>query len=187
MAVITIKKNQDFTDYSVGWKELTIISAEKGKYDNEKATKYIDLRFESYPENMKLRLHQKFNKTTKEEFCVTRAFRYTNTGIKEIAESEGDYRVEIDTNPEHLIGQKINGYFYKNEKGYTDISDNILPAKSFENQIEKWDEKKIEESKSYTFKNNIKPYIPNQNEIVGPVTRGNKDVDPENTDYGEGW
>ena len=160
MAVITIKKNQDFTDYSAGWKELTITSAEKGKYDNEKGTKYIDLRFEDYPENMKLRLHQKFNKTTKDEFCVTRAFRYTNTGIKEVAESEGDYRVEID---------------------------NILPAKSFENKIEKWDEKKIEESKSYTFKNNIKPYIPNQDEVSGPVRKGNTDVNSEKSDYEEEW
>ena len=182
MAVITIKKNQDFTDYSTGWKELTIISAEKGKYQNEKATKYIDLRFEGYPENMKLRLHQKFNKTTKEEFCVTRAFRYTNSGIKEVAESEGDYRVEIDTNPEHLIGGKINGYFYKNEKGYTDISDNILPAEPFENQIEKWDEKKIEDSKPYTLKNNIKPYIPDQDTVSKP-----KASTEESGDYGDDW
>jgi hypothetical protein len=165
MAVITVKKNQSFSDFSSGWKKLKIVSAEKGKYENGSETKYIDVRFEDYPDTLKLRVHEKFNKTTKEEFNLTRLFRYCNAGIKEVAESENDFRVEIDIEPKELIGSTIHAYFYKNKKGYTDISENVLPAEEFENKIEKWDAKKIEDSLPYIYKNQIKPYIPAEDEI----------------------
>ena len=40
-----------------------------GKYDGENGTKYIDIMFEGYSENIKLRAHQKVYKKTGEEFC----------------------------------------------------------------------------------------------------------------------
>ena len=65
MAVLTVKKSAIITaDLSTGWKEVTIVGAKRGQYDNN-GTKYIDITFEGYPENIKLRAHQKFNKKTR--------------------------------------------------------------------------------------------------------------------------
>lgn len=165
MAVITVKKgNNNFADYSVGWKSLEIESAEKGAYDN--GTKYMDVFFVGYPANCKLRLHEKHNKKTKEEFNITRAFRYANAGITEVAESEGDFRVNIEVEPYHLVGESLTVYFYKNKKGYSDISDNVLPGLPFKNEIEDWTQDQIDDSKAYVLKNNILPWIPNQEEEV---------------------
>lgn len=184
MAVITVKKNSgNFADYSVGWKSLEIESAEKGAYDNG-GTKYMDVFFKGYPENCNLRLHEKHNKKTKEEFNITRAFRYANAGIKEVVESTGDYRVEIDVEPKHLVGKSLTCYFYKNKKGYSDISDNVLPGVPFKNDIEDWTQAQIDDSKDYIFKNNIKPWIPSQDEDVedewGPDSA--KDTDGDKKD-----
>jgi hypothetical protein len=162
MAIITVKKNNNnFADYSVGWKTLKITSAERGMYDNG-GSKYIDVFFEGYPENCKLRLHEKHNKRTKEEFNITRAFRYANAGIKEISEGESDYRVNIEIEPIHLVGTSLTCYFYKNKKGYSDISDNVLPGVPFKNEIEEWTSEQIEDSKDYVLKTYILPWIPNQ-------------------------
>ena len=53
---------------------------------------------------------------------------------------------------------------YENKKITSDISENVLPAEEFENQVEKWNAKKIEDSLPYIYKNQIKPYIPAEDE-----------------------
>lgn len=159
MAVLTVKKNQEFADFTPGWKIVTVVGATRGKYDGGQGKKYLDLHFEGYPETVKLRLHQKFNKTTGEEFNIANAFRYANAGISDASEGETEVRVEINTEPEHIIGKKLQVYFYKNAKGYTDISDNVVPAEPFENIVEKFDEGRIKSFRDYTYNNRIKPYI----------------------------
>ena len=84
MAVLTVKKGANqFADLSTGWKEVTIVGAKRGQYDNN-GTKYIDITFEGYPENVKLRAHQKFNKKTNEEFVVLNIFRNANAGVNHL-------------------------------------------------------------------------------------------------------
>ena len=144
MAVLTLKR-QSLGDLTPGWKTLTVVAAKKGKYEGGEGKKYLDIMFEGYAENVKLRAHQKFNKTTKEEFCIGNIFRYANAGIEE---TDGD-QVEINTTPKNLIGKELQVYFYKNAKGYTDVSDNTAPAVPFENAVEKWTEERIEKHKKY--------------------------------------
>ena len=159
MAVLTVKKSSNvYADLSTGWKEVTIVGAKRGQYDNN-GSKYVDITFEGYPENVKLRAHQKFNKTTKEEFVILNIFRNANAGIKEVAESEdGEYRVEIDDDPKYLIGKTLNVYFYKNAKGYTDISDRTVPT-AFKNALDTFTEDDIVGLKRYVYENRIKPYV----------------------------
>ena len=82
-------------------------------------------------------------------------FRYANAGISEV---DGD-QVEIDTSPENLIGKELQVYFYKNAKGYTDISDNVVPAGPFKNIAEEWTAEEVEGFKKTTYNNRIAPYI----------------------------
>ena len=173
MAVLTVKKSANmYADLSTGWKEVTIVGAKRGQYDND-GTKYVDITFEDYPENVKLRAHQKFNKTTKEEFVVLSIFRNANAGVKEVAKSEdGEFRVEIEDDPVNLIGKKLNVYFYKNAKGYTDISDRTVPT-VFENALDKYTEDDIVGLKRYTYENRIKPFITQTNSDAWDASSSN--------------
>ena len=155
MAVLTLKRTQSLGDLTPGWKTLTVVAAKKGKYDSGEGKKYIDIMFEGYSENVKLRAHQKINKTTKEEFCIGNIFRYANAGIEE---ADGE-QAKINTSPKNLIGKTFQAYFFKNKKGYTDISDNIVPAAPFKNIAEEWTQEQIDELKKDTYHNRILPYI----------------------------
>ena len=181
MAVLTVKKGANqFADLSTGWKEVTIVGAKRGQYDNE-GTKYVDITFEDYPENEKLRAHQKFNKTTKEEFVVLSIFRNANAGVKEVAQSEdGEFRVEIEDDPVNLIGKKLNVYFYKNAKGYTDISDRTVPT-VFKNALDEYNEEEIANLMKYTYENRIKPFITQSNSDGwdAPSSNGNSEAPTE--------
>ena len=149
MGVITIKKNASYADFTEGWKSLVISGAKKGKYDTGNKGKYIDIWFEGYPETVKLRAHAKVRKDTGEEFCIHNIFLNANAGIVEVSESEEENRVKIDIDPTLLIGKELQVFFYKNAKGYTDVSDNTAPAVPFENAVEKWTEERIEKQKTY--------------------------------------
>ena len=187
MAVLTVKKSANiYADLSTGWKEVTIVGAKRGQYENG-GTKYIDITFEDYPENVKLRAHQKFNKTTKEEFVVLSIFRNANAGVKEVAKSEdGEFRVDIDDNPANLVGKKLNVYFYKNAKGYTDISDRTVPT-VFENALDKYTEDDIVGLKRYTYENRIKPFITqaNSDEWDAPSSNGAPETSIENESWSD--
>ena len=149
MGVITIKKNASYADFTEGWKSLVISGAKKGKYDTGNQGKYIDIWFEGYPETVKLRAHAKIRKDTGEEFCIHNIFLNSNAGIVEVSEGEEENRVKIDIDPTLLIGKELQVFFYKNAKGYTDVSDNTAPAVPFENAVEKWTEERIEKQKKY--------------------------------------
>ena len=155
MALLTLKRTENLGDLTPGWKTVTVVAAKKGKYDSGEGKKYIDIMFEGYSENVKLRAHQKFNGTTKEEFCIGNIFRYANAGIEE---TDGN-QAKIDTSPKNLIGKSFQAYFFKNKKGYTDISDNIAPAAPFKNIAEEWTQEEIDSLKKATYHNRIVPYI----------------------------
>ena len=176
MAKLTLKKSTGLGDLSQGWKTVTINGAKKGRYDNN-GTKYIDITFEEYDEKIKLRAHQKFIKATNEEFCIGNIFRYAGAGIQEAQ----DGVAEIDTKtPSHLIGKKIQVYFFKNAKGYTDISDNVCVAEPMKNIAEEWDEAGIKELKSeQTYR--IEKYI---NEYVKPKANSDSWDAPSSNDSG---
>ena len=154
MATLTVKKTL-MVDWSPGWKTVAISGAKKGKYEGGEGKKYLDIMFEGYAENVKLRAHVKINSKNKEEFCIGNIFRYANAGI---VESDGD-QAKIDTSPKNLVGKTFQAYFFKNKKGYTDISDNVVPAAPFKNIAEEWTQKEIDELKKDTYHNRILPYI----------------------------
>mgnify|MGYP003627489442 CR=1 FL=1 len=158
MAILTIKKNAEFADYTPGWKTLVVKSAVKGKYEGGNQGKYMDLFFEDYPDNLKLRLHHKINPKNNEEFIISNAFRHANAGITDSSEGETEIRAEIITEPEHIIGKSIQAYFFKNAKGYTDISDKVVPAAPFKNIVEEWDQARIDGYKTWAT-GKIKEYI----------------------------
>ena len=186
MATLTVKKTL-MVDWSPGWKTVAISGAKKGKYEGGEGKKYIDVFFEGYPETIKLRVHQKFNKTTKEEFNIANVFRYANAGIEEVSKTDdgAEMMVEINIDPVNLVGKKLNVYFYKNAKGYTDISDNVVPGEPFENIVETFKESDLEGLMKYTYTNRIKPYIStfnsddwDQPSSNGEVSESNEDNEP---------
>ena len=179
MAKLTLKRSTGLGDLSEGWKNVTINSAKRGKYDNN-GTKYIDITFEEYDEKIKLRAHQKFVKATNEEFCVLSIFRYAGAGF---VEADGDI-VDIDDDPKNLIGCKLQVYFFKNAKGYTDISDNVCVAGPMKNVAEEWTEEDIKDLKdSQTFRINkyiteyVKPNMVVSSNDSGPPASEDDDWD----------
>jgi len=181
MAKLTLKRQTSFGDLSEGWKTVTISNATRGRYDGG-GTKYIDINFEEYDEKIKLRAHQKFVKATNEEFCVLSIFRYAGAGF---VEAEGDV-VDIDDNPKNLIGKKLQVYFFKNAKGYTDISDNVCVAQPMINVAEEWTEediKDLKESQTYRIEKYINEYVkPKMNSDSWDTPSSNDSGPPENND-----
>ena len=160
MAILKVRKSESsFVAPTEGWHEVTILSADRGMYPTGNKSKYIDLRFEEFPEQVKLRVHQTFDDDGA-EWKILGVFRYANAGISEIFATEDglEAQMNIDDKPEHLIGCKINVYVYKNAKGYTDISDKVAPT-VFKNDWEAYDKAGVEEAKKYIYEKKIKTYI----------------------------
>ena len=159
MKTLTIKK-QTGVSFGEGWHEVVMTKAAPGKYAGGEGTKYLDVFFDGYPDSLKLRVHEKYNKETKEEFAVLNLFRYSNSGIKEILEgSDGSMTIGIEDEPENLIGNKVNVFFYKNKEGYTNVSEIIAPS-VFKNDLEEFDEAGVERMKT-SCEERIKRYLNN--------------------------
>ena len=94
--------------------------------------------------------------------------------------------VEINIDPVNLVGKKLNVYFYKNAKGYTDISDNVVPGEPFENIVETFKESDLEGLMKYTYTNRIKPYISTFNSDDWDKPSSNGEV-AESNDDDEPW
>ena len=168
MKTLTIKKTTGVS-FGEGWHEVTMSKAVPGKYNTGEGTKYLDIFFDGYPETLKLRIHEKFNKETKEEFAVLNLFRFSNSGIKEVLEgSDGSTTIGIDDQPENLIGNKINVFFYKNDQGYTNVSEIIAPS-VFKNDLEEFDQAGVDRMKQ-SCEDRIKKYLNNS-----PSSKSNPD------------
>ena len=159
MRTLTVKKTTGVT-FEEGWHEVVMTKAMPGKYTGGEGTKYLDVFFDGFPDTLKLRVHEKFNKETNEEFAVLNLYRFSNSGIKEVLEgSDGSMTIGIDDQPENLIGNKVNVFFYKNKEGYTNVSEIIAPA-IFKNDLEEFDEAGVERMKS-SCEGRIKKYLAN--------------------------
>jgi|TARA_Y100001973_G_scaffold37840_1_gene56959 hypothetical protein len=133
----TIKKSSG-TDYAPGWKLLTISKASYGDYNG---TKYLDMNFEGYPDNMNARVYETKSKSG-EEFAIAQVFRFANAGITEALEGmNGDMMVKLDDSPSHLVGKKLNAYFYK-DGDYSRILKRFAPT-PFENAVEKFNDNDV--------------------------------------------
>ena len=121
MAIKTVTVNSgNGADYEAGWKELTIKEA---KYDHYNNTRFMDVWFEDYPDNLNARVYEAVNKTTKEEFRISNWFKFANAGIQEVIENGSKQSViTYDDDPSGLTGTTINVLFYKDENtGYARI------------------------------------------------------------------
>ena len=108
MRTMTLKKGG--TDFSPGWKQVTI---SKAQYGDWQGTKFLDIWFEGYPESLNARIYAK-NGQNGEEFAIGQVFRFANAGISGGLEgADGTTVMRIDDEASNLIGKHINVYFYK--------------------------------------------------------------------------
>ena len=130
----TVKKSGG-TDYSPGWKLLTI---SKAKYDDYNGTQCLDMWFEGYPDSFNARVYATTG-SNGEEFAIGQVFRFANAGITSGLEGPEGIVIKMDDNPSLLVGQKLNGYFYKDGE-YTRVLKQFAPT-IFTNEVETFQEK----------------------------------------------
>ena len=110
MRTLTIKSGGSGTNYDAGWHELLVSKAEYGEWNG---SKYLDVYFDEYPENLNMRVYAKTG-TDGEEFAIGQVYRFANAGISSALEGpDGTKVVKLDDSPEALIGKKMNVYFIK--------------------------------------------------------------------------
>ena len=120
--------------YDEGWKTLTISRAAYGVFND---SKYLDVWFEGYPENLNARIYEK--KTNGEEWAIGQVFRFANAGITGGLEgTDGKMVIKMDDSPAQLAGKEVNAFFYKEDK-YSRILKQFAPI-TFENVAEKFTE-----------------------------------------------
>jgi hypothetical protein len=112
MAIKTITaKAGGGVDYSPGWKKLKISNAKYGTYNTKK---YIDIWFDGYSDNLNARVYETVNKKTNEEFKISNWFKFSNSGVQEVIDSNADdVIITYDDDAENLIGSYINVFFYQ--------------------------------------------------------------------------
>ena len=146
---LTINKTTSYPSLDPGWHTVTIKSAKYGDYNSNK---FIDINFDNYPENLKLRVYESVNKTTGEEWRIGQLFRFANAGISGgLDGANGSVVMKIDDDANNLRGKQINVYFYKKGK-YTEVYRDIAPT-VFENDVESFKENDVEYWKGRTEKN----------------------------------
>ena len=137
MSIVVTKKESG--GYEEGWKTVTISRAERGDYSG---SKYIDLWFESYPESLKCRVWEARNGEG-EEFSVSNMVRYSNPEVLEELDNDGTVAAKLDDSPAGLKGKHLQVLFYKKDNGYSEISQKVAPAHSFQNIVDKYDDSRI--------------------------------------------
>ena len=117
MAVKTMPKDTGTGLYNAGWHELTISSAAYDIWTDPKGNskRYVDLRFEGYPENMNLRIYEVKNRETDVEFKIANLFRFACAGIIDVLNDPTGKNpvIQYDDEAENLVGTRINVFFYK--------------------------------------------------------------------------
>jgi len=126
------------TDYTPGWKQLTISTAAYGDYNG---SKYLDVGFEGYPENFTARVYAKTDQNG-EEFAIGQVFRFANAGITGGLEGPNGTKVmKMDDDPANLTGKSVHGYFYKDGK-YSRVLKQFAPT-VFENEVESFSDNDV--------------------------------------------
>ena len=128
MSIILQKSTSN--NYAEGWHNVTVSKAAKGAYGE---SKYIDLRFETFPDNLKCRVWEARNQEG-QEFSISNMIRYSNPTILEEGEVNGDTVATVDDSEEALVGKKFQVLFYKK----------VAPAAPFKNIIDDITSDKIE-------------------------------------------
>ena len=141
---LTVKKSSDGGGFDEGWHIVIISEAEYGDYND---SKYIDLRFEGYPESLKCRVWEARNQEG-EEFSVSNMIRYSNPDILEEESLNGETAATLDDSPAGLKGKALQVLFYQKDNGYTEVFQKVAPAEPFDNIVDNFTEAKIEKIKA---------------------------------------
>ena len=157
---IVVTKKEGGGGYDEGWKTVAISSAEKGDFNG---SKFIDLRFEGYPETVKCRVWEARNKDG-EEFSVTNMVRYCNPTVLEEMDKDGTAAASLDDSPNGLKGKSLQVLFYKKANGYSEISQKVAPAIPFKNIVDNFDDSRIAR-----IKESAEKYQARRNEANGVV------------------
>jgi len=142
MRTLTVKITENKGDmFPAGWHTLCIDTAKYGKFND---AKFIDISFSEYnAKQIALRIYAKEGENG-EEFAIGRLFRFANAGITSVSKSDdGEAIVTLDDSSDQLIGKKLNIFFYKNAKGYTDCLTNVAPIE-FKNDLETFTAQDVE-------------------------------------------
>ena len=126
MAIKTMAASSGDGKWTEGWHTMKITTAEYGDWNG---TKFLECKFDGYPDNFSLRIYEAHNKETHEEFAVCKLFKLANAGIIDKVKSpNGKEVIQFDDDPIQLEGKSLNLFFYKNAEGYNRISDRIAPV-----------------------------------------------------------
>jgi len=171
MGIVVTKKEGG--GYDEGWKTVTVSSAEKGDFNG---SKFIDLRFEGYPETVKCRVWEARNKDG-EEFSVSNMVRYINPTVLEEMDKDGTTAASLDDSPNGLKGKSLQVLFYKKANGYSEISQKVAPATPFQNVVDNFDENRITR-----IKESAEKYQARRNEANGVVAETTKTTEGKSDD-----
>ena len=142
MRTLTVRKGSG-TNYIPGWHNLTISNAKYGDYNG---AKFLDVWFDTYPENFTMRVYEKVG-TDGEEFAIGQVFRFANAGITDGLDGpDGNVVVKIDDDTGNLKGRQLNVFFHK-DGDYTRALKQCAPTE-FKNVIEEFHENDVEYWKS---------------------------------------
>ena len=131
MAVKTMSMSTGAGLYNEGWHEVTIRQATEGVWKGPKSeSKYIDLLFKDYADNMNLRIYEVRNRETNEEFKLVNVFRYAMAGIIDMLNDPTGKKpiLQYDDDVKNLVGKHVNAFIYKNEKGYNTFHNTVAPV-----------------------------------------------------------
>ena len=156
---ITVTKSSG--GYDEGWKTVTISNASRGDFNG---SKYVDLFFEGYPETLKCRVWEARNGEG-EEFSVTNMVRYSNPDVLDEMDKDGTTAASLDDSSKGLKGKSLQVFFYKKANGYSEISQKVAPAKSFENIVDNFTDDRINR-----IKQSAEAYTKKRLEANGQIT-----------------
>jgi hypothetical protein len=159
MGIVVTKKEGG--GYDEGWRTVIISDATKGDFNG---SKYVDLHFEGYPDNLKCRVWEARSQDG-EEFSVTNMVRYSNPNILEEMDKDGTAAANLDDTPAGLKGKSLQVLFYKKANGYSEVSQKVAPAVPFQNIVDNFDESKIAR-----IKQSAETYQARRNEANGVTT-----------------
>ena len=130
---LTIKKNTGGNKFGPGWHAATVSSAKYGTWSD---TKFLDVCFDGYSENMNMRVYAKEGKNG-EEFAIGNVFRFANAGISDGLEgADGNVTIKLDDSESALIGKEMNIFLYK-DGDYSRVLPQIAPT-VFKNIVEEF-------------------------------------------------
>ena len=115
--------------YGRGWHAVTISKAKEGSWNDNK---YIDVYFEGYNDACNLRIYERLNEETKEEFAIAKLFKLANAGIIGVLKDQTGEKpvIQYDDNPEGLVGKKLNVLIVDDKKNpkYARVWDRVAPV-----------------------------------------------------------